>query len=106
MFCTENVKNSFRCNVKTALIDWSFRCVPEVQCETFHQNHVVWQTKIKVFDGMEMIRNNRIEFVFDLAMHACGYTQYRLFDCWLTPSGKYCIYNNDNNKFIIHKSWS
>jgi hypothetical protein len=28
--------------------------------KTFHQNHVVWQTKIKSFDGMEMNRNNRI----------------------------------------------
>jgi hypothetical protein len=33
---------------------------PEVQCLTFHQNHVVWQMKEKVFDGMEIIRNNRI----------------------------------------------
>ena len=70
MFFTENVKNSFRCNVKTALIDWSFRCVPEVQCETFHQNHVVWQTKIKVFDGMEMNRNNVLKlFLIWQCMH-------------------------------------
>ena len=33
---------------------------PEAQCLTYHQNNVVWKTKIRHFDGMEIIRNNRI----------------------------------------------
>ena len=34
----------------------------EVQCQTFHRNHVIWRTKKTNFDGMEMIRNNSIVF--------------------------------------------
>jgi hypothetical protein len=36
---------------------------PEVQCRLVHRNHVIWRTKIQNFDGMEMIRNNRIACV-------------------------------------------
>ena len=35
--------------------------IPEVQCEEFHRNHVIWRTKITKFDGMELIRNNQIK---------------------------------------------
>ena len=53
------------------LIDWNSLCTltPEVQCLTFHPNHVVWQTKIKSFEGMEMIPNKRIGTIYLFLFH-------------------------------------
>jgi hypothetical protein len=39
-------------NVKTAHIDYEFllcTLTPEVQCQEFHRNHVIWRTKITKF---------------------------------------------------------
>jgi hypothetical protein len=62
---------------------------PEVQCQEFHRNHVIWWTKIQNFDVMEMIRSNiclmNLKF-YGFLGHVAGMSYSLLYLDYIKPN--------------------